>query len=67
MVSATKDDIVVSLHNRSAKEDNGQMFRIALTLSAMTGTPVRIENIFAARNNKGETLPAVHNAPALPC
>lgn len=68
MVSATKDDNVVSLYG-SAKEANGQMVRIAVTLSAMTGTPVRIENISASRDIRGQrhhALTCLHHMAVLP-
>jgi RNA 3'-terminal phosphate cyclase (ATP) len=49
-------------------EGGGQVLRSTLTLSAITGRPVRIENIRSARRNPGlaaQHLTAVHAAAAL--
>lgn len=53
MVSAIRDDETVVLGG-AGDENNGQTIRIAVTISAMTGTPVRIEEIRAQKKVPGK-------------
>lgn len=56
MGSAVRDDEIVVLSG-AGDESNGQTLRIAVALSAMTGTPVKIEEIRALKKIPGRILP----------
>lgn len=55
---STGDDLLVL--DGTAESNSGQTFRMAITLSAITLKPVRIENIWGAKQtaNKRGTTPS---------